>query len=361
MIERVSPPVEGSHWEQLEALLVDAHTKSVSDIHFASNTPPWLRLGGTFAPAEGFPPTPERTLDKLRVELLTRAEMPEDTKLPATVTTLFPTNQRWRVEMYRGIPGGSSDGLSQLHMAWRRVSSTPPKLTDLGERVRPALALASQPDGLVIVCGTSGAGKSTTIAALIKVILDSRPVHVVTLESPIEYIHNPTRGRVSHRPLNIDEIRSVMRSDADVVLVGEVRTPEEIRATIDIAATGHLVFTSLHASSAEAVCHRVSVACGDDGRLVFADVIRGIITQKLFTDAQDQTVRHLAPSVVIIDSAIRNLLIKGDLDKIGRHVCDNLKADLPSVIREMVAEGRIRDTDASLAMLSPSTRMSRAS
>lgn len=344
---------------QLADVLMEAAREAASDVHVTAGMVPWVRRGGLFDEHPSGVPVSDDVVQHL-------AQVSFHNQ-PGSTMLEHPPGTRWRVEMFESIDTGqgsleTGNNKPVLNMAFRRIPAAPVPVRDLGlvdvgvglragRLASDVLALSAAPHGLVLLCGSSGSGKSTTIASLVKVVLDTRPVNVITLESPIEYVHHNNEGRVQQREMPADEnervevLKSVLRSDADVVVVGEVRTPAEISAVLDLAATGHLVFTTLHASNAAAACHRVAAAVGSAGRMMLADVLRAIITQRLLPDRANPRLRHLAAEVVVADSSHRKSLREGNIDDVyGK--ARNDQRDMAHVLKVMAERGLIQMAEA---------------
>jgi len=189
-------------------------------------------------------------------------------------------------------------------------------LEELG--LPPVLAqLADRPRGLVLVTGPTGSGKSTTLAAMLDRVNESRPAHILTIEDPIEYLHTHKRALVNQRELHSDTqtfsmaLRAALREDPDVIVVGELRDPETVQTAITAAETGHLIFGTLHTQSAARTVMRVldQFPAGKRAhiRTLLASVLRGVVSQTLLPNL-DGKGRSLACEVMVANSAISNLI-----------------------------------------------------
>lgn len=196
--------------------------------------------------------------------------------------------------------------------------------------------LAEQPRGLVLVTGPTGSGKSTTLASMVDYINKTTSKHILTIEDPIEYIYPHNRAMIHQREVGKDvsnfatALRSALREDPDIILVGEMRDFETIQAAINAAETGHLVLSTLHTTSAAQTVERIIDACPIDGqaqiRSQFANVIRGILTQQLIPTA-DGTGRVVATEVLYANFAIQNL------------IRENKAIQIPSMLQSGMREG----------------------
>ncbi len=203
------------------------------------------------------------------------------------------------------------------------------------------------PQGLVLVTGPTGSGKSTTIAAMLDSINEHRPCHIITIEDPIEYVHRHKQAAVSQREIGIDTdsfaqaLRSALREDPDVLLVGEMRDPETIQTALTIAETGHLVFATLHTNDAgQAVDRVVDVFPGDKQsqiRVQLAASLTGIVSQRLLPRIGGG--RVAAFEVLTATFAVRNLIREGKSSQLrnvvstaGKHGMQTLESSLSQLV-----------------------------
>lgn len=180
--------------------------------------------------------------------------------------------------------------------------------------------LAELPRGLVLVTGPTGSGKSTTLASMVDHINKTLSKHIITIEDPIEYVYPHDKAMIHQREVGRDvetfaqALRSALREDPDIILVGEMRDYETISAAISAAETGHLVLSTLHTTSAAQTVERILDACPIEGqkqiRSQFASIIRGVITQQLLPLA-DGTGRVIATEIMVANAAICNLIREG--------------------------------------------------
>ncbi|MDR0817757.1 MAG: type IV pilus twitching motility protein PilT [Clostridiales Family XIII bacterium] len=331
-----------------------ARDNDCSDLHITSHQAPTFRkLGELFiGPFEG-------TKDDYRALILSMLseKQAEDLSLGQDVDFSFAdaAGHRYRVNVYRQQ--------NELATAIRILRNDIPTLEDL--RLPPAIErLAQQPRGIVLVTGPTGSGKSTTLAAMIDYINVNRKAHIITIEDPIEYVHSSKGCLVHQRELHrdvpsfSDALRSAMREDPDIILVGEMRDYETISAAVTAAETGHLVFSTLHTTGASQTIDRiVDVYPSHSQGMIqsqLSGVMRGIITQTLVPLA-DRSGRTVATEILIGTDAVLNLIREGKYHQlsstmqssanVGMHT---LAADLADLVRrglitEEVAEEKVNN------------------
>ncbi|HYF50075.1 MAG TPA: ATPase, T2SS/T4P/T4SS family, partial [Planctomycetota bacterium] len=254
---------------RLRELLDEAIRRSASDIHLTPGVPACLRIDGELAPCNDASVLTPHKLAQLASALIAAAGITTDV-LAA------------RIQAKGSLDGAlsSADGVRFRFNIFKRQGYDAIVLRRLEDRFRTLselglpeslYRLCDQRDGLVVVSGATGSGKSTTLASLIDRINRERAVHIVTIEDPIEYIHKPVKGLVNQRQIGLDAptfndaLVASLRQDPDVILVGEIRDLDTIRTAITAAETGHLVFTTLHAGDCVSSIERlVSVFPADE-------------------------------------------------------------------------------------------------
>ena len=224
------------------------------------------------------------------------------------IGVMLPDGTRIRANIYhqRNNLAASIRILQQVIPSFEELG-LPPVIKDLAE----------MPRGLVLVTGPTGSGKSTTLASMVDYINKNHARHVMTIEDPIEYVYPHNQAMIHQREVGKDAksfataLRSALREDPDVILVGEMRDFETISAAVAAAETGHLVLSTLHTTSAAQTVERIIDACPLEGqnqmRSQFANVIRGVITQQLIPTADGEG-RVIATEVMIANFAISNLI-----------------------------------------------------
>ncbi len=285
--------------------------EKASDLLISAGAPPILRINGQLFRSRTDPMTPEQTqaliYDFLSEEQIAHFE--EHKELDFSLAS--GRKHRFRVNVYRQKEAVTA--------ALRPIPSEIPSLEDLG---LPAgvedLALAHK--GLVLVTGPTGHGKTTTQAAIIDKINNERACHVITVEDPIEYVHEHKRSIVDQRELGGDTksfasaLKYVLRQDPDVILIGEMRDLETIKAALTAAETGHLVFATLHTNDAVQTMDRIiDVFPGHEQqqiRFQLSMVLLAVVSQRLLPNA-DNTGRVMACEVLRNNNAIANLVREG--------------------------------------------------
>lgn len=322
----------------LDGLCSLAMENGASDLHVTVGLPPMLRIDGRLTPTNFEPLTPHDT-QRLVYDILsdTQLEKFEQTReLDFSHGVKFVG--RFRVNVFR-----QQDNLGA---ALRAIPSYIPTLEELN---LPSILrdITSRGSGMILVTGYTGAGKSTTLAAMIDHINNSRPLHILTIEDPIEYLHEHKVAMVNQRELGSDTmsfaaaLRSALREDPDVVLVGELRDLETIEAALTIAETGHLVFGTLHTRNATQTVDRIIDVFPphqqEQVRVQLAGVLEAVIAQQLIP-RMGMGGRIPALEIMLVTSAVRNLIREAKTHQ------------MPSVI-ETSGELGMQTMDASLAEL----------
>jgi twitching motility protein PilT len=292
----------------LHELLKTMVDRGATDLHCTTNTAPVIRIDCALERLSSPPLTAPET-KRLAYSVLTDAQkhrLEETLELDFSFGIKGLARFRANVFYQRGAIGA----------AFRRIPYEILGFKELG--LPPVVeSLCEKPRGLVLVTGPTGSGKSTTLAAMIDKVNAEHPLHIITIEDPIEYLHTHKKAMVNQRELHSDThsytnaLRSVLREDPDVVLVGEMRDLETIEAALQIAETGHLTFATLHTNSAPQTINRIIDVFPDNQqpqvRAQLSFVLEGIICQSLLPKAGGKG-RVLASEVLIPNSAVRNLI-----------------------------------------------------
>jgi len=306
-----------------------AATKTLaSDLHLKVGQPPKLRLYGSLKSTTG----PAMTSEKIE-ELVFGILSPAHKKHFLEHGTLdfaheVDGSHRFRINIFRQR--------GMISLAARRVNTTIPPFEEL--HLPPVLEKISEStQGLVLVVGPTGCGKTTTIASMIDHINRTRSCHIVTVEDPIEYLFHDAKAIVSQREIGLDvldfneALTYLMRQDPDVVFVGEMRNAETVTAGMRAAETGHLVFGTMHSANASQSVHRLldlfPPSERDLVRQTLALALRAVISQVLIPSLKEGIDRVPALEVLIVNAAARKL------------IAEEREADLPSVIRASQQEG----------------------
>jgi len=292
----------------LHQLLKAMIEKGASDLHITTGTPPQLRIDGSLVPLKMEPLGPADT-KRLCYSILTEeqiAKFEKDNELDLSFGVKNLSRFRTNIFVQRGAVAG----------AFRCI---PFKLLSIEELGLPpvTLELVHRPRGLVCVTGPTGAGKSTTLAAMIDQINSTTRQHIVTIEDPIEYLHPHKKCVVNQREVGTDTfgfkeaLKYILRQDPDVVLIGEMRDRETVEAALSISETGHVVFATLHTNNAVQTVNRIIdlFPPHQQGqvRAQLSLVLQGILTQQLMPRS-DRPGRVVACEVLIPNPAIRNLI-----------------------------------------------------
>jgi len=321
----------------LTELLDIAIAAGASDVHIMANTAPCLRVNGVLKPVESPPLTAEASTGLLSEFIGTeRLKVMEDDRKEQDFAfgykdLRFRTNVFWQK--------------GSLAAAIRILPKEIKTLEELGIP-EAAIRMTEHNQGLIIVAGPTGHGKSTTLAAMLQKIAAEREGHIITIEDPVEYVFEHKRSIIAQREVGQDTpsfssaLRTALREDPDVVLVGEMRDLESIEAALQLAQTGHLVLTTLHTNSAAQTANRIIEVFPphqqDQVRIMLAETLVGILSQRLLPKVQGG--RMLATELMLANSAVGAIIREGKSHQ------------LPNLIQTSAAEGMV-GLDNSLAEL----------
>ena len=308
---------------------------NASDLHLKVGMAPRMRVQGHLKSATGDVIT-EQMAEKLIFEILSENQKKFFLENGA-LDFAYQVGEmdRFRVNIFRQR--------GMISLAARHISTNIPPFESLH---LPAVVekIADSNDGMVLVTGPTGCGKSTTIASMIDHINNTRSCHIVTIEDPIEFMHRDKKAIVSQREIGIDvpnyedALRSLMREDPDVVLVGEMRDGETLTAGMRAAETGHLVFGTLHAASASQTIQRILDLYPQEerglARQTFALTIKAIISQNLLPGLKPEAKRIPAVEILIANPIVKKL------------ISEEREADLPTVIKACQNEGMMDYTES---------------
>lgn len=296
---------------RIELLLEEVVRKRGSDLHIQVGLPPMIRVDGSLMPVAGTDTLDAGTVERLVFTILDEEQQQILTKdKEFDFSFAFGTMGRFRVNAFheRG----------NLAAALRLIPNEIKSIAELG--MPPAvMSFSDFPRGLVLVTGPTGSGKSTTLAALVDKINSERAQHIITIEDPIEFTHKSKKSVVVQREVHYDTysfsaaLRSSLRQDPDVVLIGEMRDLETISAAITIAETGHLVFATLHTNSAaQSIDRMIDVFPPHQQaqvRAQLSNILMAICSQRLVPAIGGG--RVVAAEILVANSAVRNIIREG--------------------------------------------------
>lgn len=310
-----------------------------SDLHISTGTPPLIRIDGNLSPVLEQPFWDREKTTSALLSILTPAQreiFEENLELDFAFT--MSANARFRVNFYqqRGVIGG----------AFRLIPTEIKQLSQLGVPDQVG-EFSKLPRGLVLVTGPTGSGKSTTLAALVDLVNKTRSDHIVTVEDPIEFLHENKKALVNQREVGADThsfanaLKHVLRQDPDVILIGELRDLETIQVALTAAETGHLVFATLHTQDAGSTIDRVIDVFPPHQqgqvRTQLAATLQGVVCQTLVKRASGKG-RAVATEIMVTTPAIANLIREGKTYQVrsalqsgksqGMHTMDQHLAEL---------------------------------
>ena len=340
----------------IDGFLKELWKLQASDLLLTAESPPLLRVDGQLRPMDGVLPLSREDCDRVVVAVL-------GTELAAV----------YRTEKEVDFSFGWADLARFRANAFHQRGAAALALRLIPFRI-PAFAELGVPDvvdgmlrrlqGLVLVTGPTGSGKSTTIASMIDRINDNRACHIITIEDPIEYVHQHKRAAIEQREVGIDTLgfdralRSVLREDPDVVLVGEMRDPETIAAALTIAETGHLVFASLHTNDAAQTIDRIVDVFPSDRqqqiRIQLAGSLTAIISQRLLRRIGGG--RVAAFEILVATPAVRNLLRDAKSSQLRNVISTGMQHGMQTIeasLSQLLQQSLIDYEDALMVSLFP--------
>jgi twitching motility protein PilT len=288
-----------------------------SDLHLRVDTNPQIRVHGHMSPLDMFPVLDPSMVKSLIYAILTdKQKKTFEERLELDFSIGIANLARFRVNLFKQK--------GTIGAVFRVIPHKILSFDDLG--LPPVVQeLCSKPRGLVLVTGPTGSGKSTTLAAMIDMINATRKEHILTIEDPIEFVHNHKQCVVSQRELGgdtlsfSDSLRAALRQDPDVVLVGEMRDTETIEMALRVAETGHLTFGTLHTNTAPSTINRIidvfPSAQQSQVRTQLSLVLEGVMCQSLLPNASGNG-RVMALEILVPNSAVRNLIREDKIHQI---------------------------------------------
>lgn len=333
----------------IATLLAFAVRNQASDLHLCAGLAPLLRVHGAIRRINLQPLEASQLQQALHAVMPSALHSRHAAGADCDFAFALPALGRFRVHAFHQQRGPAA--------AIRCLGQQPPALTELA--APPLCAeLALRPRGLVLVSGPTGAGKSSTLAAMVRHINEMRPVHILTIEDPIEFIHEPRRALVTQREVGThvadfaQALRAALREDPDVLLVGELRDADTIGLALTAAETGHLVLGTLHAASAAKTVDRIidvfPAGEKEAARALLAEALEGVIAQTLLPTV-DGLGRVAAHELLVATPAVRNLIREGRNAQLvsvmqagGAQAMQTLEASLAALVRQ----GRISEQTA---------------
>src|SRR4051812_1945995 len=337
------------HTEMFNDLLKLAVDSGASDIVIKSNKPGYVRLSGRLKPVDMDPITcPE-------------AQAFVDEHVPRVFKSKW--DDEGQVDFAYSADGVGRFRVNAFHqrglvsVVMRHIKSRVPTFDELGLQADPLLKLAQAKDGILLICGATGSGKSSTMAAMLNWINMNMDKHIVTIEDPIEYPFQDDKSLFQQREIGLDvptfdlAIKSVLRQNPDIILIGEMRDRETFETAISAAETGHLVISTMHAATVKQSLTRLFEFFPpeqiEQARRQIAGSLRGFICQKLIP-ALEGGGRFAAHEILIADATVRNLILDGHNDKIQQLLeagSDGGSKSFNKDLYRLIKEGKISKAD----------------
>jgi twitching motility protein PilT len=319
-----------------------------SDLHLKVATPPTMRLHGELVPLAGYEPLEPDDTEKAFKDIAESRSLTEFEEVgEADFSYSVPGLSRFRANAFKQR-GSISVVLRAIPFEIRTVEELglPPAVTSLAEEQR----------GIILVTGTTGSGKSTTLAAMIDHINRTRTQHIVTLEDPIEYLHKDKGSIVNQREVGADTesfaraMRRVLRQDPDVILIGEMRDEETVRTALSAAETGHLVLSTVHTLDATETINRIidffPPHLQHQARVMLAATLKGAIAQRLVPDVTGEG-RVPASEIMIVTGRVQDMILNpAETSKISEVIAEGAYYGMRSFDQSLlgyVMEGRVAE------------------
>jgi twitching motility protein PilT len=324
--------------------------RGASDLHITTGTPPQIRVHGKLVPLPQFEHLSPQDTQRLAYSVLNEAQkqkLEEENELDLSFGIQGLARFRCNVYRQRGAVGCA-------------IRVIPMKVRGFSELGLPPIVeqLAERPKGLILVTGPTGSGKSTTLAAMVDKINSERSEHIMTIEDPIEFVHQHKKCLVNQREVFSDThsfknaLKHILRQDPDVVLVGEMRDLETIAAALTIAETGHLTLGTLHTNSCAQTMNRIidvfPTSQQDQVRAQLSLVLEGVLSQQLIPNVDDRG-RAMALEILVATPAIRNLIREEKIHQIYSAMQAGQKFGMQTMnqsLLSLVQRGRIGREEA---------------
>ncbi|KDN12269.1 twitching motility protein PilT [Snodgrassella communis] len=329
---------------QLTDLLAFGVKNKASDLHLSAGLPPMIRVNGDIRRIN-LPEQSAEEVGKMIASIMNDYQRKDyQQNLETDFSFELPNVSRFRVNAFNTERGPAAV-----------MRTIPSKVLTLEELKAPAIfqKIAEKPRGLVLVTGPTGSGKSTTLAAMIDFINNNDAGHILTIEDPIEFVHQSKKSLVNQRELHqhthsfANALRSALREDPDVILVGEMRDPETIGLALTAAETGHLVFGTLHTTGAAKTIDRiVDVFPAGEKEMVrsmLSESLQAVISQTLLK-TKDGNGRVAAHEIMISTPAVRNLIRENKIAQINSTLQTGQKFGMQTLdqcLQQLLREGRI--------------------
>lgn len=342
-------PTQAPHASTIKQMVKDAHDRKASDIHIRVGQVPRFRIRGQMVLSESHTKITPEHFEHFLQEILTPSQRKQFAETKELDTAIFyPGFLRCRVNCFDSLTGAA--------MVLRLISLQIPSIDEL--RLPQVLkSIISKPQGLVLITGPTGSGKSTTLAAMIRYLNETEAKHIVTIEDPIEYVHSSQKCLISQREVGLhthdfyQALRSVLREDPDVILIGEMRDKITVNTALQAAQTGHLVLGTLHTRNAINALNRLLNLYGADEqdamRIQIVDSLVAVIAQLLLPTTDNR--RTAVHEILINTPAMQDFLLKGEEDEALRLIEDDRIEGMSLMnqsLYDQVLEGRITIEEA---------------
>ena len=347
---------EAHHTLTIKHMVKEAHAHKASDIHVRVGQIPRFRIRGEMVIAKGYPKVTPEMFEAFLTEMLIPSQRKEFAETKELDTAIYyPGFLRCRVNCFESLTGGA--------IVLRLISLDIPAIDDLG---LPQILkdIVHKPQGLVLVTGPTGCGKSTTLAAMIRHLNETERKHIVTIEDPIEYVHFSRQCLVSQREVGLhtlefhEALRAVLREDPDVILIGEMRDRITVNTAIQAAQTGHLVFGTLHTRSAiNAVNRLLNLYPPEEHNVMRVQIVESLVAVVAQVLLPTTDKKRLAVHDILLNTpAMQDYLLKGNEEE-AFSLMENDTSEGMQVINqamyEQVLNGRFTIEDALKASPDP--------